>query len=1385
MRRHLLPLALWTAACAVFFAPLLLGLARLPNGDLAAQFHTFALHQAREMAAGRLPLWSPGSYAGIPFAADTQSAVFYPLRWLTVLFTLPWGLSFYALQLEAIAHVWLAGVFTYLLATDQTGERWAGLLAGLAFGLGGYLVSYPVQQLAILETIVWLPLVLLLLRRAFRRGARPVPWLMAAAAVLGLSLWAGHPQTFLQIGYVAAAYTLFLAWRSRWRWPWVLGLGALMVAVTVGVSAVAWLPALRYAAETTRTAADYAFVSTGFPLLDYLQMLVPGALTLWSPQYIGLAAVLGVALGWAGRAELPRDDRAELAFWSAVALVAAWLSLGDSGILFELAHRVMPGLGLFRQQERWAGVFSLSLALAAAQGLAHWLKTSRTPAGSPAGWRRATGVVAAALVLAGLVLLVAGGNPRWGNTWARQAVILGLLAGLLVLPRLSTRRPGRWARALPAAVLLLLAADLFLATRPTMGVVNESPAVFWPEPDWLSTLRADGPGRIDSQNLFVANVGEGFDLKDVRGISPLKPRVVEAYDALPPRLRWQLLNVTHVIAPSPIAPGLSPLAPITVSLVPGEPLQATLYRVDDPLPRAWAVNEVLTAETDEAALALMLQSGFDPARQVVLTGGLPDGLPPPANPPLITTTRTPRGPDIASDAEAPTVVVISEWQRDGWRATLADGSELPILRANAGLSAVVVPAGAHTVSLRFRPWDVWLGLGIAAVSLLAAVGIGRRLRITVPVRPAAPQAAPNPATDWPRVEVRPAVWRLGLAAIVLAGFGLRVTALGAQELRGDEAFSYLFTRLPLGEIIPELLDQGDPHPPLHYLALAAWTRLAGVSELSLRYLSALAGTLLLPVLAVLGRRMAGPRAGLLAAGLAAVAPGLIWLSQDVRNQYTFVMLFAALATLVLVHPVPSGRRRVGYWVLYVLLAGLTVYHHYYGIFALLSHGLYLWAAPGRRRDLAGWAAAGVAVVVLLGPWLLASSGNLLGAGQLSDPSQPDLARHLTAVGRELLVGRMLPERLGRWLALSGVLIVGVGGVALLRRRETAGWGAMLLGWLALAALGTYLVRFSRATFNPFYIAVAAPAWWLLFSTGVVTLWQGRTWQRVAAVAAPALLAAAVLLGLVNLYANPDYSRTLGYRAVAARLAAEAGPDDLWIDHFPDPVWDYYLRDVAVARSLQPARAGEPPAETEAALAALAAGHDRLWFVPYAGSVWDPENVVGRWLDYHLLAESSATVDRHRLDTYRALPGAQMIMTPVDQSAGEITLVAAYVTVDGRPVDPAQPIELSPEAVVDVTLLWEAAATPATDLTVFVHVLDESGALVAQHDGTPRDGTRPTTTWLPGEKLLDRHRLVVPAGAIGTGQLVVGFYDSATIERLPFDDGRDAIPLARVVLPGAP
>jgi hypothetical protein len=96
-------------------------------------------------------------------------------------------------------------------------------------------------------------------------------------------------------------------------------------------------------------------------------------------------------------------------------------------------------------------------------------------------------------------------------------------------------------------------------------------------------------------------------------------------------------------------------------------------------------------------------------------------------------------------------------------------------------------------------------------------------------------------------------------------------------------------------------------------------------------------------------------------------------------------------------------------------------------------------------------------------------------------------------------------------------------------------------------------------------------------------------------------------------------------------------------------------------------------------------------------------------------------------------------------------------------------ELSSSATVTVTLFWRSDGRVRADNHVFVHLLDEAGELVAQDDGAPVEGGRPTWTWQDGEIVSDSHRLVVPQDLVsrsGTYTVSVGLYDQGTKTRLP-------------------
>ena len=78
---------------------------------------------------------------------------------------------------------------------------------------------------------------------------------------------------------------------------------------------------------------------------------------------------------------------------------------------------------------------------------------------------------------------------------------------------------------------------------------------------------------------------------------------------------------------------------------------------------------------------------------------------------------------IRTETPAPAVLVLVDAFDRGWRATLETGEELPILRANLLMRAVVVPAGNHDITFSYRTPFLTAGLAATAAGLLLALAL--------------------------------------------------------------------------------------------------------------------------------------------------------------------------------------------------------------------------------------------------------------------------------------------------------------------------------------------------------------------------------------------------------------------------------------------------------------------------------------------------------------------------------------------------------------------------------------------------------------------------------------------------------------------------------------
>ena len=158
---------------------------------------------------------------------------------------------------------------------------------------------------------------------------------------------------------------------------------------------------------------------------------------------------------------------------------------------------------------------------------------------------------------------------------------------------------------------------------------------------------------------------------------------------------------------------------------------------------------------------------------------------------------------------------------------------------------------------------------------------------------------------------------------------------------------------------------------------------------------------------------------------------------------------------------------------------------------------------------------------------------------------------------------------------------------------------------------------------------------------------------------------------------------------------------------------------------------------------------------------EPVNSLGHSLELVVAAEFKIAAPARQTIT---------VANPIHYSVGDVANLVGFEIKQGDPLR--------------VVLIGEATAVPLTHYSVFVHLLDESGAIVGQGDGPPVGGDYPTRLWEPGELIVDEHKMVIDLDAQqGSYHLAIGWYRLEDGIRLPVRD-EEGIPQSedRVILP---
>ncbi len=731
------------------------------GGDLASFLYPIHHFAAQALKSGQFPLWNPYLYGGMPFAADIQTALYYPINliiWLIapqVTYRMMMGLS--------IFHFWLAGAAAYLCFralqrhnNTSTANKWSSrlppLMGALAYMFSDFFVIH-FGNLNLIAQAAWLPLIFLLYQRSL--GERSSRWAIWAGLFLGIAATAGHTQPWLFIVIVlllstfyhmttewyarkrTAAQSLFTRCRTLPIRP--IGLLLLTLIVGTGLAAVVLLPAYEFSGWTPRATYDYQRASEySLPPAGLIGLLVPSFFGRdparhwgpWERVEVGYLGILPLMLAALSIGAGIRRERmlGLLALLAAFSLVAA---LGGYSVLYGLLYQTVPGLAGMRAPARFVFVFDFALA-----GLATYGAQMLIQGTSAARQMLALLTRAALWVLGGLVLIalplsyhaLITSQDKDAVIFARTAAatnglafFIGLLAAAMVL--LYALQRG-WMR--PATFGLLGVALTFFdlaSWGSNLDVARQDPSATFHHPGIVAFLKSDSSlyridTRTDIWHLWQPDTPLLHHLQDVSGV--VNPLILADYtrflEGIPSRSSrlYDFLNVKYVIAARDVVLDWQKFAPVF------ESNQLAVFLNRAALPRALVVHHARSVSDQAAAWEAIHAAGFDPAQEVIVEGGpaLEVAAPRPAD--IRMDLYTLNALQLRVDMPAEGYLVLSETWYPGWQARV-DGEHQTVWRANYAFRALYLAAGPHRVELYFAPRSWMLGLMISSLTLISVL----------------------------------------------------------------------------------------------------------------------------------------------------------------------------------------------------------------------------------------------------------------------------------------------------------------------------------------------------------------------------------------------------------------------------------------------------------------------------------------------------------------------------------------------------------------------------------------------------------------------------------------------------------------------------------------
>ncbi|MFZ1947961.1 MAG: hypothetical protein WAW06_10490 [bacterium] len=692
-----------------------------------------------------LPAWNPYILCGLPVVDAMHGDLFYPASLLYLVMPLAKALGY-----KIVLHVWLAGLAMYVLLRVLRLTRRAALVGGIAYMVAPYFLSlvYAGHDGKMFVTALF-PLCVAGLEMLLQR-LRYI-WGVIFGVLLGLLFLTTHPQMTYFAIWGLTIYFLFKVPRliSAKQLRRSLLLVAVALVLGVGLGCVQFLPTYYYTTNFSPRTGGVTFEFASSWSLhpeEIVSLLLPAfvgydvgqAGSYWgrnpfklnteSPGPLVLLLALGaIALVWRRREAWP---------WIFLFVFCPLYALGAHTPLLKIAFHAIPGAKFLRAPSIIMFMFSCSSSVLAAMLVDCLLARQLTP-----GLKKIIAGLGIFLVVVALVFTVGRGAflgawqgifgklaaenlaaaERSGGALVRDALLVALTGGVVLgvaASRYRARQKGNLLLGLCLAGVLVT--SLIHSARFITYVDNQSALRNWLKPDQAIRYLMEDKDLfrvlpVTGSSFYNRNYLPIFGLQTANGFYDNRVRFYETLtgagqeNLVNPNI-LRLTNVKYVVTNSRVDhPALS----LDRSFG-----QVMVYRNRGYLPRAFMVHNAVVAESDSAALEIIMGQGFDPASTVVLAEGEPLSGGAPGGESATIETYTPGRVVVRTVSRSPGYLFFSENYLPYWKARV-DGRPAPLVRADVAMRAVYLEPGDHVVEMKYTSRWYVIGLWIFVASCVA------------------------------------------------------------------------------------------------------------------------------------------------------------------------------------------------------------------------------------------------------------------------------------------------------------------------------------------------------------------------------------------------------------------------------------------------------------------------------------------------------------------------------------------------------------------------------------------------------------------------------------------------------------------------------------------